>query len=286
MKKLYTLLSLLGVSLGFAQTPIITAIVDGPCPGGLPKVCEIYANGTVDFTQFSFQNQTNNGTTWSTSPLSLGALGTRTNEFVYVVYTGGNISVATTEFPTILASNSIESGLMNLNGDDRVRIINTSTSAVIDQFGVSDVDGTGTTWEWLDTYAKRNNGTGPDGGFVEANWTIAPIDALDAAGLCLASPGPQLQTVVNLGNYTLSSSSFNAIDGLTMYPNPLKGNTLYFTSTANADMSVQIYDVLGKEVVNSKVMNNTVNVSGLTSGVYIVKVTEEGKTATRKLVIQ
>ena len=85
---------------------------------------------------------------------------------------------------------------------------------------------------------------------------------------------------------TLSSSSFNAIDGLTMYPNPLKGNTLYFTSTANADMSVQIYDVLGKEVVNSKVMNNTVNVSGLTSGVYIVKVTEEGKTATRKLVIQ
>ena len=85
---------------------------------------------------------------------------------------------------------------------------------------------------------------------------------------------------------TLSSSSFNAIDGLTMYPNPLKGNTLYFTSTANADMSVQIYDVLGKEVVNSKVMNNTVNVSGLNAGVYIVKVTEEGKTATRKLVIQ
>jgi hypothetical protein len=88
------------------------------------------------------------------------------------------------------------------------------------------------------------------------------------------------------GASVLSSSSFNAIDGLTMYPNPLKGNTLYFTSTANADMSVQIYDVLGKEVVNSKVMNNTVNVSSLNAGVYMVKVTEEGKTATRKLVIQ
>lgn len=78
----------------------------------------------------------------------------------------------------------------------------------------------------------------------------------------------------------------NNINGLTMYPNPLKGNTLFLTSTANAAMSVQIYDVLGKEVVNSKVMNNTVNVSGLNAGVYIVKVTEEGKTATRKLVIQ
>ena len=286
MKKLYTLLSLLGVSLGFAQTPIITAIVDGPCPNGLPKVCEIYANGTVDFTQFSFQNQTNANTAWNASPLSLSALGTRTNEFVYIVYTNNNLTVATSEFPSILASNSIESGLMNLNGDDRVRIINTSTTAVIDQFGVSDIDGTGTTWEWLDTYAKRNNGTGPDGGFVEANWTIAPIDTLDTAGLCLTTPGPQLQTVVNLGNFTLSSSSFDAIDGLKMYPNPLKGDTLYLTSTANAAMSVQIFDVLGKEVLKSNVMNNAVNVSGLNAGVYIVKVTEEGKTATRKLVIQ
>lgn len=85
----------------------------------------------------------------------------------------------------------------------------------------------------------------------------------------------------------LSSSSFNNnIEGLSVYPNPLKGNTLYLTSTANADMSVQIFDILGKEVVKSNVINNAVNVSDLNAGVYIVKVTEEGKTATRKLVIQ
>ena len=71
-----------------------------------------------------------------------------------------------------------------------------------------------------------------------------------------------------------------------MYPNPLKGNTLFITSTANAEMSVQIFDIVGKEVVKSTVINNSINVSGLNAGVYIVKVTEEGKTATRKLVIQ
>ena len=71
-----------------------------------------------------------------------------------------------------------------------------------------------------------------------------------------------------------------------MYPNPLKGNTLYLTSTANAAMSVQIFDVLGKEVLKSNVINNAVDVSGLNAGVYMVKITEEGKTATRKLVIQ
>jgi hypothetical protein len=85
---------------------------------------------------------------------------------------------------------------------------------------------------------------------------------------------------------TMSSSSFNAIEGLAMYPNPLKGDTLFFTSTANADKSVQIYDILGKEVLSSKEINSTMNVSGLAAGVYLVKITEEGKTATKKLVIE
>ncbi len=80
--------------------------------------------------------------------------------------------------------------------------------------------------------------------------------------------------------------SDNNIDGLTMYPNPLSGNTLFLTSTANADMSVQIFDILGKEVVKANVINNSVNVAKLTAGVYVVKITEEGKTATRKLVIK
>jgi hypothetical protein len=84
----------------------------------------------------------------------------------------------------------------------------------------------------------------------------------------------------------LSSNSFDNINGLTVYPNPLSGNTLYLTSTANAAMSIEVYDLLGKEVLKANVVNNAVNVSKLTAGVYVVKVTEEGKTATRKLVVQ
>lgn len=84
----------------------------------------------------------------------------------------------------------------------------------------------------------------------------------------------------------LSANSFDNINGLTVYPNPLSGNTLYLTSTANTAMSIEIYDLLGKEVMKANVVNNAVNVSKLTAGVYVVKVTEEGKTATRKLIIQ
>jgi hypothetical protein len=283
MKKLYTLSLILISAIGFSQ-PVLTAFVDGPCPGGLPKVCEIYAKGTVDFTQFSAQNQTNANVTWGAA-VDLSSLGTRTNEFVYIILTNGNLAVATTEFPMIVAGNSFESGVMNLNGDDRLRIINTSSEAVIDQFGVSDIDGTGTTWEWLDTYAKRNNSTGPDGGFVEANWTFAPINTLDTAGTCLTVPGPQVQTIVNLGSFTLSLNK-NAIAGLKVYPNPVGNGIVYISTDINAEKSIQIYDILGKQVLNKVTTAESINVANLKSGVYIMKITEEGNTSSRKLVIK
>jgi hypothetical protein len=283
MKKLYTLSFILLSSAMFSQTPVITALVDGPCVGGIPKVLEIYANGTVDFTLFTLENQTNANTTW-TAPQSLSALGTRTNEFVYVIMTNGALSVATSEFPGIVAGNSIESTTMNLNGDDKVRIINTATSVVIDLFG-SGGDGTGLTWEWLDSYAKRKNGTVPTGSFVEADWTFAPINTLDTAGLCLTPPGAQLQSIVSLGNFTLSNSKFE-ISGLNMYPNPVTNGTLYITSNNSNAKTVAVYDILGKQVLESKTSNNAVNVSNLKGGAYIVKITEDGNTDTRKLIIQ
>lgn len=288
MKKIYTLAIALFGAFAFAQNPILTTIVDGPCTGGTPKLLEIYASGTVDFTQYTLQNQTNANTTWGTGTngsQDLSSFGTRTNEFVYVVMTNGDLSIATTEFPSVTEANSIESGTMNLNGDDRVRIILTGTETVIDQFGVSDIDGTDTSWEWLDSYAKRVNGTGPDAGFIEDNWTFGGVDALDNEGVCKEADA--LQNTVELGSYTANASvRNNDIAGLSVYPNPVSGNTLYVTSDNSVEKAVAIFDVLGKQVVNATTVSGAVNVANLNAGVYIVKVTEEGKTATRKLVVK
>lgn len=582
MKKLYFLL-LIFSTLGFSQ-PILTAIVDGDCTGGSPKVVEIFAQGTVDFSNYNIELQTNANTTWGSST-SLSPLGTRTNEFVYVI--SNHEPIFNVEFPS--ATNyMIAGGPTNFNGDDRVRIIDINTTGVIDQFGAEGVDGTGQTWEYTDSYAKRVNGTGPDAGFAESNWTFGGVAFLNNEGDCqggtifetlmggigtytagsdpslvITSPSngqvlnplttsvdvnlsinnfvvatagngdghihytinggstimkfdttpitvpvsagnsytvyvelvddshnpitpavnatvtfevttftvvnniaeiradviangtgkyyeltgeaivtftrpvanrsqkyiqdataailidddndiitntfaigdgmtglrgqtslfngvlqiiplediapnapgfsitPQVVTVADitgdieayeselvringvtftdgdgintfasgtnyditdantmafrtifsevdyvvnadlipsgstdivvlvaefngtaqvaarsLSDVTLSTTNFNAIDGLVMYPNPVSGNTLSFSSTANGEMFVQIFDILGKEVVKANVINNQVNVSGLNAGVYIVKVTEAGKTATRKLVVK
>lgn len=85
---------------------------------------------------------------------------------------------------------------------------------------------------------------------------------------------------------TLSTGRNNAqIDGLSIYPNPLSGNVLHVVTPNNTEKAVAIYDVLGKQVVNT-LTTETVNVSGLNSGVYIVKITEGGNTATKKLIIK
>jgi hypothetical protein len=78
----------------------------------------------------------------------------------------------------------------------------------------------------------------------------------------------------------------NAIAGLQVYPNPVTNGNLYITSDSNESKAIVIYDVLGKVVVKASVNDQAVNVSNLKGGVYIVKITEAGKTATRKLVIR
>jgi hypothetical protein len=78
----------------------------------------------------------------------------------------------------------------------------------------------------------------------------------------------------------------NTIAGLNMYPNPVSNGTLYITSNSSEAKSVTIFDVLGKQVLNSKTSSNAVNVSNLVGGVYFVKITEDGKTDTKKLIIE
>ena len=68
-----------------------------------------------------------------------------------------------------------------------------------------------------------------------------------------------------------------------IYPNPVKDN-LHIETALNGDINITIFDLVGKEVLSTKV-DNTVNVDNLTPGMYIAKITEDGKTSTTKLVI-
>jgi hypothetical protein len=84
----------------------------------------------------------------------------------------------------------------------------------------------------------------------------------------------------------LSSNQVSAIAGLKVYPNPVSNGTLFIESNLNSDKNVAIFDVLGKQVLNATTSNNAINVSQLKTGIYMVRITEEGNTVTKKLVIK
>lgn len=175
MKQIYFSIAMLFIAtLSFGQSPIITSIVDGTCSGGTPKLIEIYANGTVDFTQFTLEKSANGGAFGGGFDLS--PFGTRTDSFVYVY--SGTEATLNAEFPGLVAADYQAAGAANNNGDDAVRIIETATMTVIDNYGTQ-VDGTGETWEYLDSYAKRVDGTGPDATFNQANWITTAPNSLD-----------------------------------------------------------------------------------------------------------
>ena len=88
------------------------------------------------------------------------------------------------------------------------------------------------------------------------------------------------------GTITTLSVKQDKISGLNVYPNPVKNGNLYITSNSSEAKTVGVYDILGKQVLNAKTSNNAVNVSNLKGGAYIVRITEDGKTDTRKLIIE
>jgi hypothetical protein len=73
---------------------------------------------------------------------------------------------------------------------------------------------------------------------------------------------------------------------LLIYPNPTSN---YFILKSKAMASISIFNTLGQEISNIKVLNNEhrVNTESLPNGVYIVKATDtKGKITTSKLIIQ
>jgi hypothetical protein len=76
------------------------------------------------------------------------------------------------------------------------------------------------------------------------------------------------------------------IEGLNLYPNPVSNGKVYITSKNDLDKEIIIFDVLGKKVLQTMLSSRELNVSNLTSGVYIIKINEKEASATRKLIIR
>ena len=87
-------------------------------------------------------------------------------------------------------------------------------------------------------------------------------------------------------NETLSTNSMSINTDFSIYPNPAKNGFVNITSTGSETIQANVYDILGKQVINAAVASGRLDVSTLNVGVYIVKLTQGTATNTKKLIVQ
>ena len=94
-----------------------------------------------------------------------------------------------------------------------------------------------------------------------------------------------LGTPGSINDFSLSVIK-NQIENFAMYPNPVSNGLLYFYSSKNLNKQVIFYALTGQQVYSKKIQNlEPLNISKLKKGIYFVRIEEDGKIATRKLVV-
>lgn len=78
----------------------------------------------------------------------------------------------------------------------------------------------------------------------------------------------------------------NEIAGLNVYPNPVTNGRVFINSDNSMAKKVSVYDILGKQLFQKEVSNGVLDVSSLSKGVYLMKVSEGAASSTRKLIIE
>ena len=84
--------------------------------------------------------------------------------------------------------------------------------------------------------------------------------------------------------YSNLSTQDNNLNKLRLYPNPVKGPTLYVNSSET--INYIIYSILGEEVKKGQITNGQINLGAITKGVYLLKLTGNNQSKSYRLIRQ
>ena len=77
----------------------------------------------------------------------------------------------------------------------------------------------------------------------------------------------------------------NTIPGFAIYPNPVTDGKVYIETVSGDVKNIRMSDMSGKKVFSLNTADKELDLSRLPSGVYILNIEQDGKTATEKLII-
>jgi len=220
-------------------------------------------NGILEFVPLQNQTVVSSGNTLTPQNISVAALNANVNTY--------------------------ESTLVSFNG---ITITGTVIAGSVIPLTAGQVFTTSTNYDVFDGTTHGVLRTG----FAEANYIGATIPTttfnLTALGYDnVSSANPPVLTPQfiprNAADFSVTlQTQNNEIDGLQVYPNPVSNGVLHVETSLNSERTISLFDVLGKVVMKTTTSSTTINIANLNSGIYMVKITEGGKTATKKLVVK
>jgi hypothetical protein len=102
---------------------------------------------------------------------------------------------------------------------------------------------------------------------------------------------PNCQNTVNSWNLATSVNNFNLDEAISVYPNPSGGKVYIRYQLNNAKpVQMEVFNATGVRVAmtDGTAVSGTgmVDLSGMSEGIYLVRITNNGQTATRKVVVK
>ncbi|GAB5401313.1 MAG: exo-alpha-sialidase [Aureisphaera sp.] len=91
---------------------------------------------------------------------------------------------------------------------------------------------------------------------------------------------------IDISDDVLSNSNNEFEASISVYPNPASEVVTIATKRNTNELEVMIYDALGREVIPLReIRTGTLNISSLSTGVYYIRIKQEGKTAVKRLLV-
>jgi hypothetical protein len=227
---------------------------DGTREGTEDEFIEFYNTGSTNFDLSGYV--ISDGSNGGDNTRHTFEQGTVIPSNSFLVVFGGGTPTGFANGTAIVSS----SGALGLNnGTDSVILKNASGNIV------AQVD-------YTDGGNDQSVGRSPDftGEFVLH--TTIPPNALFSPGLENDDP--------------LLSTQDALINMFKVYPNPSNTGFVNIKSNQMGAVQAQVFDMLGKQIINTTVVNERLKVSSLNAGIYIVKLTQNDRTTTKKLILQ
>ncbi|MEG3766634.1 ExeM/NucH family extracellular endonuclease, partial [Alteromonas sp. 14N.309.X.WAT.G.H12] len=149
---------------------MLTGVFDGPLSGGVPKGIELYVIRDIDDLSVCGVGSANNGGGSDGEEFSFPAVSASAGDFLYVASDTDGFTSFFGFAPDYVSTS------MSINGDDAIEVY--CDDEVVDLYGDINTDGTGESWEYLDSWSYRIAG-GPSASFDSSQWNVAGANAFD-----------------------------------------------------------------------------------------------------------